>query len=205
MNLRQLDAEVELNLRRLPQDVRASKAFKLAYEAHRALADRLRFLAPLKIAGYRSREIITGDDIAKYMESFFGKQFEATRTAFTATQSFRKLKIQRFPSRIYPVFMNLINNSLYWLTLGSDRKIILDRVGEKVVVADSGPGVDVDDISRLFELFFTRRTKGRGVGLYLCRANLASANHKIRYAEPGDPKVLRGANFIIEFHGLKHN
>jgi signal transduction histidine kinase len=105
-------------------------------------------------------------------------------------------------SRIYPVFVNLVNNSLYWLSFVSDRRISLDFVDGLVLVADSGKGADPDDVPRLFTLFFTRRTKGRALGLFLCRANLAVARHKIRYATPEDPHVLPGANFIIEFRGL---
>jgi signal transduction histidine kinase len=203
--LETLDSEIETNLKRLPKDARALKAFKLAYEAHRALADRLRFLAPLKIAGYRTRETISGAQIADYMERFFNRQLESTRTTLVATERFRSIQIVDLPSRIYPVFMNLLNNSLYWLNLVTDRKIIMDVVGDKVIIADSGPGIDPDDIPRLFQLFFTRRAKGRGVGLYLCRSNLAVANHSIRYAQKDDPQLLTGASFIIEFRGVRHD
>jgi signal transduction histidine kinase len=70
------------------------------------------------------------------------------------------------------------------------------------VVADTGPGVDRDDVWRLFQLFFTKRSSGRGVGLYLSRVNLEAGRHSIRYAEDSDPHVLSGANFIIELRGV---
>jgi signal transduction histidine kinase len=92
---------------------------------------------------------------------------------------------------------------MYWVSQGADRRIVLDFMDGLVVVADSGPGVDPEDIPRLFSLFFTTRRSGRGVGLYLSKANLAVAGHKIRYAGPADPHVLEGANFIIEFKGVK--
>ena len=95
-----------------------------------------------------------------------------------------------------------MNNACYWVSQSADRRIVLDCVDGKVVIADSGPGVDPDDIDRLFTLFFTRRRLGRGVGLYLTKANLSVANHRIRYAGPDDPHVLPGANFIIFFKGI---
>jgi signal transduction histidine kinase len=197
-----LDTEVRRNLMRLPDEVRRSSAFKLAFEAQSALTDRLRFLAPLKIAGYRPRQTITGAEIANYIDQFFSRVFRNNRIEFYATERFRSLEIVDLPSRIYPVFINLVNNAVYWVSQGVDRRIHLDRVNGKVVIADSGPGVDRDDVPRLFELFFTRRREGRGVGLYLSSVNLAVAGHRIRYASEGDPQVLPGANFIIEFKGV---
>jgi C4-dicarboxylate-specific signal transduction histidine kinase len=203
--LETMDQEVRRNLARLPADVQRSEAYKLAYEAHRALADRLRFLAPLRLAGYRTRETITGEYIARFLIDFFGKRIRDERVVFEATPAFRSIRVTDLRSRLLPVFINLVNNALYWVRFVEDRRISLDRVGELVVVADSGPGVDEHDLPHLFELFFTRRTSGRGVGLHLCRINLAVAHHTIRYADREDPHVLPGANFIIEFRGLVHD
>lgn len=201
--LETLDAEVRTNLNKLPADTKNSRAFKLAYEAHAALTEKLKFLSPLKIAGYRNREMIQGVEIADYVRDFFERRLRESRVSFTATEAFKSISFADLRSRIYPVFINLVNNSLYWLSFVNDRRITLDFVDGRVVIADSGKGVDPDDIARLFTLFFTRRTKGRGIGLFLCRANLAVARHKIRYATPEDPHVLPGANFIIELKGLQ--
>ncbi|ASG24033.1 ATP-binding protein [Nitrospirillum viridazoti] len=200
--LETLDAEVRRNLSRLPDEIRRSTAFKLAYDAHHALTERLRFLSPLKVAGYRARETITGRQIADYLGEFFAQSISSNRITLTITDAFRGLTISDVPSRIYPVYINLVNNAVYWASQAIDRRITLDLVDGLVVVADSGPGVDVDDLHRLFELFFTKKRSGRGIGLYLARANLAVAGHQIRYAREEDPHVLPGANFIIEFKGI---
>lgn len=200
--LESLDAEVRRNLQRLPAEIRKSSAFKLAYEAQSALTERLRFLSPLKVAGYRSKQDITGAEIANYVTDFFHKSFDDNRITFLATDAFRSITISDLPSRIFPVFINLINNSIYWLSQATDRRVEIDCVDSKVIVADSGRGVDPDDVPRLFDLFFSRRRSGRGVGLYLCKANLALGGHQIRYAGIDDPTILPGANFIIEFQGL---
>jgi signal transduction histidine kinase len=198
-----LESEVRRNLAKLPLDVRKTEAYRQALRSHQALADRLRFLAPLKIGGYRSRETITGEQIANYIEEFFSSSFKDQRIDFLATAAFRRIAITDIPSRILPVFLNLVNNAAYWtIQTGGERRIRLDFKEGFVIVADSGPGVDAEDIPRLFNIFFTRRRAGRGVGLYLSRANLAVAGHKIRYAVKDDPKVLKGANFIIDFKGV---
>ena len=99
-----------------------------------------------------------------------------------------------------------MNNSLYWVGTSErdDRRIVLDVVDGIVVVSDSGPGVDAEDVENLFSLFFTRKARGgRGVGLYLSRANLAAGGHRIRYIAPSDTLPLSGATFGIEFRGAE--
>ena len=202
--LEALESQVTQFLKGLPKEVRVLKSYTLAFEAHRALIDRLRFLAPLRKTSYRSRIAISGKEIAKYVQKFFGATFDRCRIQFEVTPAFEGFSIRDLPSRIYPTFINLVNNALYWVQRGDRRIIRLDFVQGKAIVADSGPGVDEDDQKHLFELFFTKRHNGRGVGLYLCRENLAVARHSIRYATANDPEVLEGANFIIEFNEVEH-
>ncbi|QQN28661.1 ATP-binding protein [Pseudomonas syringae group genomosp. 3] len=125
---------------------------------------------------------------------------------FFASADFKRFSIHDQPARIYPVFINLVNNSAYWVEHSNEpvKQIKLDVFEGNVVVSDNGPGVDVDDISRLFQLFFTKKIRGgRGVGLYLCRANLAASGHAIFYVESSG-SLLSGANFVIDFRGGKY-
>ncbi len=199
-----LEQEVGRNLALLPDGVRASKPFKSAFDAHRALVDRLRFLSPLKMAGYHPPEEISGGAIADFVRGIFERRFEDSGIKFVVTPAFSQLLLREQTSRIYPVFVNLVNNDLYWVGELEPREIKFDLIDDKVIIGDSGPGVSREDQPFLFTLFFTRRPGGRGVGLYLCKANLNAGGHTIRYARSDDPRAGRGANFIIEFQGLAH-
>lgn len=204
--LEEIDSLVTRGLNSLPSDVKKHPGFKLAYDSHKALTSQIRFLSPLKISGYQARQEISGRDIESHINQFYEDRFTRQRIHFEVSDQFRTLKISDLPSRIYPVFVNLINNAMYWVNLVEDRKIRIDLIDDLVVIANSGPKVDEDDIPRLFELFYTKRANGRGVGLYLCRENLAVAHHKIWYAEQNndDPLLIEeGANFIIKFNGLE--
>ena len=204
--LEEIDSLVTRGLNSLPNDVKQHPGFQLAYNSHKALTSQIRFLSPLKISGYQTRQTITGKNIEAHINQFYGDRFERQRINFEVTEAFRSLKISDLPSRIYPVFINLVNNAMYWVSLVEDRKIKIDLVNDLVVIANSGPKVDEDDVQRLFDLFYTKRANGRGVGLYLCRENLAVAHHKIWYAEKhnDDPFIFEeGANFIIKFNGLE--
>ncbi len=73
--------------------------------------------------------------------------------------------------RITQVFQNLIENAAHYSPRGGQVKISLgvtrDAEGEWVecAVRDSGPGFAADDLTQLFEPFFTRRRGGTGLGL----------------------------------------
>jgi signal transduction histidine kinase len=201
--LEEMSGEAEANLNRLPAICKQSPQYGRAQNAFLALITRLRFLSPLSVVTYRSRRSITGAEIAIYLREFFSQRFVNSDVSFQVTQAFDNISITDVPSRIFPVFINLVNNSLYWVQLVKERTVRLDFQNGLVIVADSGPGVDAEDIANLFELFFTQRPQGRGIGLYLCRVNLAIARHSIRYSQVDDPRILPGANFIISFQGLQ--
>ncbi len=193
-------------LRKLPPEVKDSKAAKDIEFGYEGLTDQLRFLSPLRLAGQKIQRWITGAEIADYVGEFFKLQLANNGIDLTATEAFRGFRVFDQQSRLYPVFINLINNSVYWLGTSDrrDRRIILDVVNGAVVVSDSGPGVASEDLEHLFGLFFTRKVRGgRGVGLYLSRANLAAGGHRIRYEIQGDGWPLAGANFVIEFRGAE--
>lgn len=171
------------------------------------LAKHLDFLSPLKLSGQRTQRYISGKEIKEYLQEFFSKTLLRENISLEASDEFTSFKVFEQPSRILPVFINLVNNSIYWLATGQtgSRRILLGVSDGHVVVADSGPGVDAVDVPQLFRLFFTRRIGGgNGIGLYLCRMNLASGGHHIRYAEDDQQKILHGANFFIEFRGAEY-
>lgn len=202
--LNDTEEEISRNMKRLPQAVRSSLPFRAAVAGQQRLFDQLRFLAPMLLAGRRPREEIRGTSIFAYVQSFFSRLFDSRNVAFAASPEFLALSLTDYPSRIQPVFLNLVNNALYWLSIDSHLKKRTIQLAVKdgaVVVADSGPGVDVDDVARLFQLFFSRKPDGRGIGLYLCRTNLEMGGHSIEYVTDSRHKVLGGANFAIRFKG----
>ncbi|MDG2521208.1 ATP-binding protein [Caulobacter segnis] len=195
-------------LAKLPADVRETKAAKDIEFGFDGLTDQLRFLSPLRLAGQRIQRWITGEEVFKYLSEFFKLHLSKGQIALEATSDFLQFRVFDQQSRLFPVFINLVNNSIYWVGLGQsgERRILLSVVGDEVAVSDNGPGVDAEDVANLFGLFFTRKARGgRGVGLYLSRANLAAGGHRIRYEVDGGNRPLPGANFLIAFKGAQFN
>jgi len=204
--LQSYDDIIGSGLRRLPEEVRSSSAAKDIEFGYEGLTDQLRFLSPLRLAGQKIQRWIEGTEIADYLAEFFKLNLAKNRISMEATARFRAIKIFDQQSRLFPVFINLLNNSIYWVATSSslDRRIVMDVLGSEVVVSDNGPGVDGEDVESLFSLFFTKKARGgRGVGLYLSRANLSAGGHRIRYEPNTDSMPLKGANFVMEFKGAE--
>ena len=204
--LQSFDDIIAAGLKRLPEDIKASDAVKDIELGYEGITDQLRFLSPLRIAGQKIQRWITGAEVYSYVTEFFKYVLMKNRIVCSASDSFLALRVFDQRSRIYPVFINLLNNSIYWLSVGDggERKIVFDVAGSDVVVSDNGPGVTQEDLDSLFSLFFTRKVHGgRGVGLYLCRANLTAAGHAIRYESDTSNMPLPGANFLISFRGVE--
>lgn len=62
-------------------------------------------------------------------------------------------------------------------------------------VRDAGPGISEDNVTKLFEPFFTTRTKGTGLGLYLARELCEANRAQLQYL----PLVEGGCCFRITF------
>jgi signal transduction histidine kinase len=202
------DAVIDDGIQRLKKKLGKDKDLDQLATGYAGLKQILDFLGPLRMAGRPQPRDIGGDYIHQYVSEFFGRTMAASGIEFVATPAFRRFSVFDQPSRLLPVFLNLANNSIYWLINArvEDPKIVFDVQGDEVIVADNGPGVEEMDLKRLFSLFFTRKLEGgRGVGLYLSQANLAAGGHTISYVQNDDRKILSGANFTMKFRGANIN
>jgi signal transduction histidine kinase len=206
--LQSYDDMIGYGISQLPETVKNSSAVAQIQLGYEGLTNQLNFLSPLKLSGQKTQKWLSGVEIYEYVNTVFKTQFSEMEIEFSASNAFRDLKIFEYPSRLYPVFINLVNNSRYWVgnSKSDVMKIHLGVKDKKVVISDSGPGVDEMDISKLFSLFFTRKLRGgRGVGLYLAKANLAAGGHKISYSSDTTDMPLAGANFVIDFKGVDYD
>jgi two-component system sensor kinase FixL len=62
-----------------------------------------------------------------------------------------------------------------------------------ITVADSGPGLPLEDVNRIFDPFFTTKSQGMGMGLSICRSLVEAHNGQLS-ARSG---VKQGAVFEI--------
>ncbi|TPD95126.1 sensor histidine kinase [Stenotrophomonas maltophilia] len=100
------------------------------------------------------------------------------------------------------VFLNLFDNACYWLEGRNPPKtilVVLDGDNGTLTFADSGPGLNTDDLPYIFEPFFSGKgEEGRGLGLYIARQLLARHEYTIDVT-PAKQTILPGANLTISF------
>lgn len=102
------------------------------------------------------------------------------------------------------LFLNLFDNSLYWLQSKGPGKrqieVLLDGEEQMLIFSDNGPGVKGDDAPYIFEPFYSGKgEEGRGLGLYIARQLLDKHDYAIELADVKRHKILSGANFVVSF------
>jgi len=103
--------------------------------------------------------------------------------------------------QLQQVFVNIINNAHQAMleTGNPGRLLVKTQLAEKriqVVIADNGPGISADRISKIFDPFFTTKEIGKGTGLGLSLSYGIIKEHEGRIdvkSRPGE-----GAAFVVE-------
>lgn len=70
------------------------------------------------------------------------------------------------------VFINLILNSIQWVNENGQIYIkgeVTEDNTVTITIGDNGPGISKENIERIMEPFFTTRSQGTGLGLYICQ------------------------------------
>lgn len=173
-------------------------SFKQLKSAFQHLEINYKLLKPLYRTSRRTREIITGRDLEKYIREFFQNEFKKYRIDFTVNDDFREYEFFSYDSIIKPTFLNIINNANYWLIPAEDRKIRIELINGEIRIMNSGEKIEDDQLNDIFSLFFTRKRDGRGIGLYLAKKNLNSVGYNIYATNDNSYNKLKGACFVIK-------
>jgi signal transduction histidine kinase len=164
------------------------------------LEERYRQMQPIYRGSYRIKSELTGNRIYSYVQQFLCRPLESVGVSLTATPAFRELVVTEVPAVVLPVFVNLVDNAIYWLREEREREVRFDMVDGVVTVCDTGPGIPETLIKDIFESFFSLKPNGRGLGLYIARTNLERNGHSVWATNALPFKVLRGGCFCIKFH-----
>jgi PAS domain S-box-containing protein len=92
--------------------------------------------------------------------------------------------------QLQQVILNLIKNAIEAMSAVENGSRVLElktELGEAenllITVQDSGPGIDAENIERIFDRFFTTKSRGMGIGLSICRSIIEAHGGRL-WAEP---------------------
>lgn len=161
----------------------------------------LNLFAPLQRRMRRTKEDIYGHEILSFISDLFKNRLERHEIKLKPSLPFKSMKLLSFRSVYYPVFVNLVDNAIFWLKdipqpedKPEQRTISLDYRAGKIYIKDSGPGISVRDTERIFEPGFSRKPGGAGLGLYIVKEALKGVDCDIEIQAP-IPNA--GACFVI--------
>lgn len=97
---------------------------------------------------------------------------------------------------LHQAILNLLLNASEFTTTGGRISLSLRRTGEFAVIAvsDTGQGISPEDQKKIFQLFFTTRPGGSGIGLANSFRFVQLQNGRIEF----DSEVGRGTTFRIQ-------
>jgi signal transduction histidine kinase len=132
----------------------------------------LGLFTPLNKRLYKQKEDIPSPEIKAFLIDLFNARLDRHNIKFTHSKGFVARKLHGYRSTFYPVFVNLIDNAIHWLNESNmqDQKVIkLHADDSGFYISNNGPAIPAQDSEKIFELGFTRKLNGRGMGLHISR------------------------------------
>lgn len=168
------------------------------------IGDQLHGIQPLFRSSRRRSKPYRINEIVEKVQLYYSVPIEELSIKVDVIEKGSPLIIKCPEAILLQLFINLMDNSVYWLKIKRikkpEMKIEIDGVKCEVIFADNGPGVAREDVNYIFDAFFTTKgLKGRGLGLYIARQLLERFDYEIESIVKKKDKVLPGANFLINF------
>jgi signal transduction histidine kinase len=152
----------------------------------------LNLFTPLNRRLNRKKENINLLEIKTFLIDLFKSRMERHNIQFKHTKGFGSHKIFGYRSTFYPVFVNLIDNAIYWLNQSNvEEKIIrLHASDTGVYISNNGIEILPQDKERIFMMGFSRKANGRGMGLNISREVLNAENYSLSVDIPKEGSTV---------------
>lgn len=147
----------------------------------------LNLFTPLNRRLTRKTEDIKLLEVKTFLIDLFKSRLTRHEISFKHTKGFARNHIRGFRSSFYPVFVNVMDNAIYWLNeSGNEEKTIRLHADDDgaVYISNNGTEVPIQDKKKIFELGFSRKENGRGMGLHISNQVLEAAGYTLSLVEP---------------------
>lgn len=113
--------------------------------------------------------------------------FETRAPVITSSGGLDAPEILGHPDDLLTAMVNLIGNAVHWLESAKTSnpainvKLFTDGADLVIFVEDNGPGIPEEFAERIFEVGFTLKSDGTGLGLNIAREALARSEGRLAY------------------------
>jgi signal transduction histidine kinase len=161
----------------------------------------LQVLQPLFRVARKVTKDVSIEDVARRVAKYFKKDLNGEISVnFEVDED---VVVRTNTGLILQVLLNLMDNAIYWLkqspTKDKEIKIKIDGKNHQIIFSDSGIGIDKDIQEVIFSEFYSKKEEGRGLGLYIVKELLDRIDAEIEIVQSEKRKILKGANFLIQF------
>jgi len=121
------------------------------------------------------------------------------KVSFKVSEALQTVTVD--PAVMRRVFSNLIMNAIQAMPNGGELTIDLSRTEEDLLVSfrDTGVGIPEENLGKLFNPFFTTKSKGQGLGLPVCKKLVEACDGRITVeSKPGE-----GSTFTVKLPIIK--
>jgi signal transduction histidine kinase len=196
-----LYSQINASLKEMEQKepYRSSLSFEYLKKSFNTLEDKYALLSPLyRIQGSIAKDI-NFSDLEKFINSFFENKIISSGVNVHFTKSFSSHSLFIREPVIYTVLINVVNNALYWIKNSESKMIVFDYKSDtdEILIKNSGEPIPDNRLEKIFELFYSKRPNGRGIGLYLAKQSLNDNNFDIYATNDAYYNTLNGACFVI--------
>jgi len=147
-------------------------------------------------------EIDLSDFVRQFVIEFARDRSLAATTIVVQAEPEQRVKFEQ--SHLRQVLYNLIDNALRYASGGvGSVRVVIEPAAEadrpQLWVIDDGPGISGEARGALFEPFFTTRSQGTGLGLYLAREFCVTNRAELSYAPRRELDGATRDGFLLRF------
>jgi signal transduction histidine kinase len=184
---------------RLPEE--HGGAFLKVVEVVRQESRRLNCLAADFLQLKKSRSLnLQACDLARILEqttAALAGEIDRAGVELELDPGDRPLRLRADADKLQQAFVNLVKNSLEAL---AGAAVVAPRIGIRALVdenrriridfSDNGPGIPFERQPRIFDLFYTTKSFGTGIGLYLTREIIRAHDGELTFSSAGQGTVF---------------
>ena len=114
--------------------------------------------------------------LVELLVELLAPQAKRQRVQLTCTLPSMPLSLIGHPDRLKQALLNILINALEAMPDGGELTIALEPEANvtRIRIRDTGPGIPAELIDRIYQMHFTSKTGGTGVGLYVARSVVES-------------------------------